>query len=59
LGVQYDTIVEAHLRDIATERGIAFMQIDDLAMHSLLQPAGRDMVTRQRLLRFAHRSFQD
>ncbi len=59
MGMQYDTIVEAHFRDIASERGIAFMQIEDLAMPSLLQPAGRDMATRQRLLRFAHRSFQD
>ena len=54
-----DTIGERKLREIAAGLGIPFAQVEDVAMHSLLQPSGRDPVTRERLLRFAHRSFQD
>jgi hypothetical protein len=57
--LQRDTISERELRDIANKQGLPFVQLEDVAMHSLLQPAGRDPVTRERLLRFAHRSFQD
>lgn len=54
-----DTIAEGTLRELAARFGIPFFQIEDVAMHSLLQPGGRDPRTRERLLRFAHRSFQD
>lgn len=54
-----DTIGEGQLRKIAESNGIPFVTIEDIAMHSLLQPAGRDPVRRERLVRFAHRSFQD
>jgi hypothetical protein len=58
-GVQHDTIGEADLRAMASRHSIPFVQIEELAMHSLLQPAGRHVVSRERLARFAHRSFQD
>lgn len=54
-----DMISERRLRQIAETNGVPFVNIEDIAMHSLLQPAGRDQVTRERLMRFAHRSFQD
>jgi hypothetical protein len=57
--IQHDTISEDRLRGVATNRGIEFIQLEDVVLHSLLQPGGRNLVTRQRLLRFAHRSFQD
>jgi hypothetical protein len=57
--VHRDTIGEVKLREIATSFDIPFVQLEDVAMHSLLQPSGREPVTRERLLRFAHRSFQD
>lgn len=57
--IHRDSIGEALLAEIAEKNGVPFKAIEDIAMHSLLQPAGRDAVTRERLLRFAHRSFQD
>lgn len=57
--VHRDTIGESRLRHIAEANGIRFVTIEDIAMHSLLQPGGRDPATRERLVRFAHRSFQD
>jgi hypothetical protein len=57
--VQRDTIEEDKLKRIAAYHGIEFLQFEDLTMHSLLQPGGRDRVTRARLCRFAHRSYQD
>lgn len=57
--VHRDTIGEGRLRQIAEANGVPFVTIEDIAMHSLLQPAGRDPLTRERLMRFAHRSFQD
>lgn len=57
--LQQDTIEEDTLRNIASGHGVDGIQLEDLLMHSLLQPAGRDPRTRQRLVRFAHRSYQD
>jgi hypothetical protein len=57
--IHRDTIPEGALREFSARLGIPFVRIEDVAMHSLLQPAGRDPKTRERLLRFAHRSFQD
>jgi hypothetical protein len=57
--IHRDTISEGSLREFSASLGIAFMRIEDVAMHSLLQPSGRDQKSRERLLRFAHRSFQD
>lgn len=57
--VHRDTISEKELKIIAARYDVPFLQIEDMAMHSLLQPGGRDPATRQRLMRFAHRSFQD
>ena len=57
--VAQDAITEARLTRIAAARGIEFVQLEDVVMHSLLQPGGRDPTTRERLLRFSHRSFQD
>lgn len=57
--VHRDMIGERRLQQIAEANGVPFVSIEDIAMHSLLQPAGRDQVTRERLMRFAHRSFQD
>jgi hypothetical protein len=57
--ILHDTINEDDLKLIAANHGIAFLQFEDLTMHSLLQPSGRDSVTRARLSRFAHRSYQD
>lgn len=57
--VHRDTIGESRLRKIAEANGIQFVTIEDIAMHSLLQPGGRDPTTRERLVRFAHHSFQD
>jgi hypothetical protein len=54
-----DTIGERRLREIAIQHGISSLQLEDVVSHSLLQPAGKDQRTRERLLRFAHRSFQD
>jgi hypothetical protein len=54
-----DTIAEGALQEFSARLGIAFIRIEDVAMHSLLQPSGRNQRTRERLLRFAHRSFQD
>jgi len=56
---QHDTISESGLRTIGTENGVPVFQLEDIMMHSLLQPAGRDPVSRERLVRFAHRSFQE
>jgi hypothetical protein len=57
--VHRDTISERQLRKIAEANHVPFVTIEDVAMHSLLQPAGRDPNTKERLMRFAHRSFQD
>jgi hypothetical protein len=57
--IHSDTIGEKQLRQIARRFDIPFVQLEDVAMHSLLQPSGRDPITHERLLRFAHRSFQD
>lgn len=57
--VQTDTIQEDDLKRIAAETGVEFLQFEELIMHSLLQPAGRDRITRARLSKFAHRSYQD
>jgi hypothetical protein len=54
-----DTITEGELRNLGMEHSVPSFQLEDLLMHSLLQPAGRDAVSRERLIRFAHRSFQD
>jgi hypothetical protein len=56
---QHDTMTESALREIGTEHGVPVFQLEDITMHSLLQPAGRDPVSRERLVRFAHRSFQE
>lgn len=53
-----DSIGEIALRAVATERTCEFNQIEDILMHSLLQPAGR-LAWRERSFRFAHRSFRD
>lgn len=57
--IHRDTITEAALRNLSARLGIPFIQVEDVAMHSLLQPSNPDRKTRERLLRFAHRSFQD
>lgn len=57
--VEQDVISERAVTDIATSCGIPFVQIEDVLLHSLLQPAGRNRQTRERQFRFAHRSFQD
>jgi hypothetical protein len=57
--VSRDVVRENELRMIASTEAIEFVQLEDVVMHSLLQPAGRDPRSRERLLRFAHRSFQD
>jgi hypothetical protein len=54
-----DAVTEGTLRSMATKAGVGFVHLEDVALHSLMQPAGRDHKTRERLLRFAHRSFQD
>lgn len=41
------------------EVGIAFEQVEELVLNSVLQPAGRNRQTGSRLFRFAHQSFQD
>jgi hypothetical protein len=56
---QHDTLGEGGLREIGTEHGVPVFQLEDITMHSLLQPAERDAVSRERLVRFAHRSFQE
>jgi hypothetical protein len=56
---QHNMVAEPELRVAAAAHGVAFSQIEDIAMHSLLQPAGRDSVSRVRLMRFAHRSYQE
>lgn len=57
--VHLDTISEKQLREIARKHDVPVVQIEDIALHSLLQPAGRDPITHERTMRFAHRSFQD
>lgn len=57
--VHEDTIAEDALQVIIRRHGIEFFQMEDVVLHTLLQPAGRSRVTRHRLVRFAHRSFQD
>jgi hypothetical protein len=57
--IHLDTISEKRLREIARKHDVPVVQIEDIAMHSLLQPAGRDPITHERTMRFAHRSFQD
>jgi hypothetical protein len=57
--IHRDTITEAALRNLSARLGMPFIQVEDVAMHSLLQPSNPDRNTRERLLRFAHRSFQD
>jgi hypothetical protein len=57
--VHLDIISEKRLREIAGRHDVPVVQIEDIAMHSLLQPAGRDPITHERTMRFAHRSFQD
>lgn len=59
LFVQIDTIKEDELRAVAEKNGVKTFQLEDLVMHSLLQYGGRDRTTRERLCRFAHRSYQD
>lgn len=54
-----DTIDETELRRCAQAANLRIDLIEDLVMHSLLQPAGRELRTRNRLFRFAHRSFQE
>ena len=54
-----DSIGERQLRRIAENNEVPFVTIEDIAMHSLLQPAGRGLISRERMVRFAHRSFQD
>ena len=57
--VHRDTISETDLREISNELGLPYVQVEDIVMHSLLQPSGRDRQTGHRSFRFAHRSFQD
>jgi hypothetical protein len=57
--IHHDTIGEKSLQRIAAGLNVPFAAIEDVVMHSLLQPAGRHAVSRERLFRFAHRSFQD
>lgn len=57
--IQKDTIPEIELWETIAKRSIPSTQIEDILLHSLLQPAGRDRKSRERLLKFAHRSFQD
>ena len=54
-----DTIAEDALQAITRHHGIEFFQMEDVVLHMLLQPAGQSRVTRRRVIRFAHRSFQD
>lgn len=61
LGSRYldDIISETNLRTIADRNRLPVAQVEDVLLHSLLQPAGRDPATRERQARFAHRSFRD
>ncbi len=56
---QRDNISERKLAEIGASQMLPVLRFEDILMHSLLQPGGRDHTTRERLLRFAHRSFQD
>jgi hypothetical protein len=53
-----EVISESTLRSIASRHSVPMTQIEDIIMHSLLQPAGRNPM-REREYRFAHRSYQD
>lgn len=52
-------VSEAVLGECAQAVGAQFSQSEEVALNSVLQPAGRDQITRQRQFRFAHKSFQD
>lgn len=54
-----DTISEALLAEAASKAGVPDVRSEEMVLHSLLQPAGRDLVTRERLFRFSHRSYQE
>ena len=54
-----DAITESALLRIAATAGISELQLEELAMHSLLQPRGRAPITRERLLGFAHKSYEE
>jgi hypothetical protein len=54
-----DAITESALLRIAAAVGITELQLEELAMHSLLQPRGRASITRERLLGFAHKSYEE
>jgi hypothetical protein len=52
-------IAEDRLRQILSLVSAEVARIEEIALNSLLLPAGRDPASRQRLFRFAHQSFQD
>lgn len=52
-------INERVLREIVLDTVGAYGQVEEVALNSLMQPAGRDLQTGARVFRFAHQSFQD
>ena len=52
-------ITEDRLREILRMVSAEVARIEEIALNSLLLPAGRGPVSRQRMFRFAHQSFQD
>ncbi|THD77126.1 MAG: hypothetical protein E7812_14320 [Phenylobacterium sp.] len=59
IGEEGATIGEDQLRQILRAVSAEVERIEEIALNSLLLPAGRDPVTRARRFRFAHQSFQD
>jgi len=52
-------INERDLQAIVLETVGTYGQVEEVALNSLMQPAGRDLLTGARVFRFAHQSFQD
>jgi hypothetical protein len=53
-----DGVSESILKGFARKLDIAEATLEDLVLHSLLRPAGRD-ARRERLVEFSHRSFEE
>jgi len=53
-----NAVTESDILDAARASRIDTPRLEEIAAHSLLLPAGRDPTSRERIFRFAHRSFE-
>jgi hypothetical protein len=54
-----DFVTEDVIERCAADSGLSWSAIEDVMLHSLLFPVGRDPRTNRRRFRFAHRSYQE